>query len=184
MTQLGTAIAEKVILNYGQAGFLSRLSDPFWFQSYGAVMGMDRHSSGTTTSVLGALKKGMNPRFSELGVMFCGGRGRHSTRTPDELRMFSQKAGLDGDALARIFVVDDEAVIANTLAIILNQAGFDAQALPHAKRRNHSERKQVTRFAAIRCHNARDDWCGTDNPFPKSASKLQGSAVLRASCHR
>ena len=101
MTQLGTAIAEQVILNYGQSEFLTRLSDPFWFQAYGAVMGMDWHSSGITTSVLGALKRGMNPRLSELGLMVCGGRGRHSIRTPDELRAFSQKTGLDGDALVR-----------------------------------------------------------------------------------
>lgn len=101
MTELGTAIAEQVILNYGQSEFLTRLSDPFWFQAYGAVMGMDWHSSGITTSVLGALKRGMNPRFSELGLMFCGGRGKHSVRTPDELRSFALKTGLDGDALAR-----------------------------------------------------------------------------------
>jgi hypothetical protein len=101
MTELGTAIAEQVILNYGPCEFLTRLSDPFWFQAYGAVMGMDWHSSGITTSVLGALKRGMNPRFAELGLMFCGGRGRHSTRTPDELRAFSLKTGQDGDALAR-----------------------------------------------------------------------------------
>lgn len=101
MTELGTAIAEQVILNYGQSEFLTRLSDPFWFQAYGAVMGMDWHSSGITTSVLGALKRGINPRFSELGLMVCGGRGRHSLRTPDELRAFSQETGLDGDTLAR-----------------------------------------------------------------------------------
>jgi uncharacterized protein len=101
MTELGTAIAEQIILNYGQSEFLTRLSDPFWFQAYGAVMGMDWHSSGITTSVLGALKRGMNHRFSEMGVMFCGGRGRHSKRTPDELRAFALKTGLDGDALAR-----------------------------------------------------------------------------------
>jgi len=101
MMELGTAIAEQIILNEGQSGFLSRLSDPFWFQSYGAVMGMDWHSSGITTSVLGALKRGMNPKFSELGLMFCGGRGRHSIKTPDELRAFSLRAGLDGEELAR-----------------------------------------------------------------------------------
>ena len=101
MTELGTAIAEQVILNYGRSEFLTRLSDPFWFQAYGAVMGMDWHSSGITTSVLGALKRGMNPRFSELGVMVCGGRGRHSIRTPDELRAFSERTGLDGEALAK-----------------------------------------------------------------------------------
>jgi hypothetical protein len=77
------------------------LSDPFWFQAYGAVMGMDWHSSGITTSLLGALKRGINPRFWELGLMVCGGRGRHSVRTPDELRAFSQKTGLDGDTLTR-----------------------------------------------------------------------------------
>ncbi len=114
MTELGTAIAEQIILNYGQSEFLARLTDPFWFQAYGAVMGMDWHSSGITTSVLGALKRGMNPRFSELGVMLCGGRGWHSVRTPDELRAFSLKTGLDGDALARtsrlIARIDNNAV--------------------------------------------------------------------------
>src|ERR1700753_517720 len=101
MTELGTAIAEQIILNYGQSEFLTRLSDPFWFQAYGAVMGMDWHSSGITTSVLGALKRGINPRFSDLGFTVCGGRGRHSLRTPDELRAFSSRTGLDGDTLAR-----------------------------------------------------------------------------------
>ncbi len=101
MTELGTAIAEQIVLNYGPSEFLTRLSDPFWFQSYGAVMGMDWHSSGITTSVLGALKRGLNPRFNDLGLMVCGGRGRHSRRTPDELRDFSSHTGLDGESLAR-----------------------------------------------------------------------------------
>jgi hypothetical protein len=77
------------------------VSDPFWFQAFGCVMGMDWHSSGITTSVMGALKRGLNPRSNELGLAICGGRGRHSVRTPDELRAFSLKTGLDGDALAR-----------------------------------------------------------------------------------
>jgi hypothetical protein len=101
MTELGTAIAEHIVLEYGASGFLSRLSDPFWFQAFGAVMGMDWHSSGITTSVMGALKRGLNPRFAELGFMVCGGRGRHSVRTPDELRSFGMMTGLDGDVLAR-----------------------------------------------------------------------------------
>ena len=84
MTQLGTAIVENVVLSYGPSEFLTRLSDPFWFQALGCVMGMDWHSSGITTSVMGALKRGLNPRFSELGFAICGGRGRHSVRTPDE----------------------------------------------------------------------------------------------------
>jgi hypothetical protein len=101
MTELGTVIAEHVVLEYGVGEFLTRLSDPFWFQAFGAVMGMDWHSSGITTSVMGALKKGLNPLFDELGVMVCGGRGRHSIRTPDELRSFGMKTGLDGEALVR-----------------------------------------------------------------------------------
>jgi hypothetical protein len=101
MTALGAAIAEHIILEYGVSEFLTRLSDPFWFQSFGCVMGMDWHSSGITTSVMGALKRGLNPRFAELGLAVCGGRGRHSVGTPDELRAFSLKTGLDGELLAR-----------------------------------------------------------------------------------
>src|SRR5689334_6330877 len=101
MTTLGTAISESVILHYGHSNLLSRLSDPFWFQALGSVMGMDWHSSGITTSVMGALKRGLNPRAHELGVYICGGRGRHSRKTPDELRAIAEKASLDGDALVR-----------------------------------------------------------------------------------
>ena len=101
MTELGAAMAEAILIEYGAREFLTRLSDPFWFQAFGAVMGMDWHSSGITTSVMGALKRGLNPRFDELGLMVCGGRGKHSLRTPDELRSFGMKTGLDGDALAR-----------------------------------------------------------------------------------
>ena len=101
MTTLGTAIAESVLHHYGHAALLSRLSDPFWFQALGCVMGMDWHSSGITTSVLGALKRGLNPRSHELGVYVCGGRGRHSRNTPGELREIADRTSLDGDALVR-----------------------------------------------------------------------------------
>src|SRR3979490_1844046 len=99
-TKLGTPIVESILLHYGHAELLSRMSDPFWFQALGSVMGMDWHSSGITTSVLGALKRGLNPRTHELGVSICGGRGRHSRNTPDELRAVAERTGLDGDALA------------------------------------------------------------------------------------
>jgi uncharacterized protein len=101
MTTLGTAIAESVVHHYGTSEFLTRLSDPFWFQALGTVMGMDWHSSGITTSVMGALKRGLNPRADDLGIYICGGRGRHSRRTPDELRALADKLSLDGDALVR-----------------------------------------------------------------------------------
>jgi hypothetical protein len=101
MTTLGTAITESVVHHYGHSAFLSRLSDPFWFQALGSVMGMDWHSSGITTSVLGALKRGLNPRAHELGIYICGGRGRHSRNTPDELRQIAERTGMDGETLVR-----------------------------------------------------------------------------------
>jgi len=101
MTRLGTAIVESILLHYGHDAFLSRLSDPFWFQALGSVMGMDWHSSGVTTSVMGALKRGLNPRASELGLYVCGGRGKQSRKTPEELIMIADRQGLDGESLVR-----------------------------------------------------------------------------------
>src|SRR6185436_6453957 len=101
MTLLGTAISESVVHHYGTSALLARLSDPFWFQALGSVMGMDWHSSGITTSVMGALKRGLNPRARELGIYVCGGRGRHSRNTPDELRAVADRIGVDGDSLAQ-----------------------------------------------------------------------------------
>src|SRR5437016_2188379 len=101
MTKLGTAITEVIIRDYGTSAFLSRLSDPFWFQALGAVMGMDWHSSGITTSVMGALKRGLAPRANELGIYICGGRGRFSRNTPNELRQIATQRGFDGEALVR-----------------------------------------------------------------------------------
>ena len=101
MVMLGTAIVESVLYHYDRSALLSRLSDPFWFQALGSVMGMDWHSSGITTSVMGALKKGLNPRAHELGVSICGGRGKQSRNTPAELRDIATRTSLDGDALVR-----------------------------------------------------------------------------------
>lgn len=101
MTKLGTAITETIVRDYGTSAFLSRLSDPFWFQALGAVMGMDWHSSGITTSVMGALKRGLAPRADELGLYICGGRGKFSRQTPNELRLLGDRRGFDGEALVR-----------------------------------------------------------------------------------
>ena len=101
MTTLGTAIVEAVLYHYGSPELLSRLSDPFWFQALGSVMGMDWHSSGITTSVMGALKRGLADRGDELGIYICGGRGRQSRRTPDELRRIAAMTGTDGETLVR-----------------------------------------------------------------------------------
>ena len=101
MKELGTLIVESLVYNFGKKEVLRRLSDPLWFQSFGAVLGMDWHSSGITTSVMGALKRGVNPLFKELGIYFCGGRGKYSLKTPDELIDFGMRTGQDGDKLAQ-----------------------------------------------------------------------------------
>ncbi len=101
MARLGEVIVEALVLEDGPHGVLRRLAHPFWFQALGCVMGMDWHSSGITTSVLGALKRGLAGREAELGITVCGGRGRHSRRTPAELQAFGQRSGVDGAALAR-----------------------------------------------------------------------------------
>ena len=101
MTKLGAAITETIVHHYGTSAFLTRLSDPFWFQAFGAVMGMDWHSSGITTSVMGALKRGLAPRANELGLYVCGGRGKSSLNTPNELRSLAERGGFDADALVR-----------------------------------------------------------------------------------
>jgi hypothetical protein len=119
MARLGAVICQAIVHEYGREELLRRLSHPFWFQSFGAVMGMDWHSSGITTSVIGALKRGLQPLESELGLFVCGGRGRHSRKTPDELVAIGSRVGFDGAALARasrlVAKVDSAAV----------QDGFD-----------------------------------------------------------
>jgi hypothetical protein len=101
MTALGREIVRALVAERGSSELLTRLSDPFWFQALGCVLGMDWHSSGVTTSVMGALKAAINPLFDELGLFICGGRGRHSLRTPQELLDFSDRTSCDGNALLR-----------------------------------------------------------------------------------
>ena len=100
MTRLGAVMCEAIVHHYGRDELLRRLGHPFWFQSFGAVMGMDWHSSGITTSVIGALKRGVTPLSGELGIHVCGGRGKHSRATPAELIRVGERTGLDGAALA------------------------------------------------------------------------------------
>jgi hypothetical protein len=119
MTRLGAVMSQAIVHHYGRDELLRRLASPFWFQSFGAVMGMDWHSSGITTSVIGALKRGLTPLQSELGIHVCGGRGRHSRQTPQELVSIGDRVGFDGVALAQasrlVAKVDSAAV----------QDGFD-----------------------------------------------------------
>ena len=119
MTKLGAIMSQAIIHHYGRDEFLRRLANPFWFQSFGAVMGMDWHSSGITTSVIGALKRGLTPLSKELGVHVCGGRGKYSRQTPHELTTIGAKVGFNGQELAQssrlVAKVDSAAV----------QDGFD-----------------------------------------------------------
>ena len=119
MAKLGRVIVEALVIEYGREEVLRRLADPFWFQALGCVMGMDWHSSGITTSVLGALKRGLAPVEYELGIHVCGGRGRHSRRTPDELTKLGERLSIDAPGLVRtsrlVAKVDSAAV----------QDGFD-----------------------------------------------------------
>jgi len=119
MTRLGAVMSEAIVHHYGRDELLRRLANPFWFQSLGAVMGMDWHSSGITTSVIGALKRGLTPLRPELGIHVCGGRGKHSRQTPQELVAIGDRVGIDGASLAQasrlVAKVDSAAV----------QDGFD-----------------------------------------------------------
>src|SRR6202521_1469075 len=119
MTRLGTIVCQAIVHHYGRDELLRRLAHPFWFQSFGAVMGMDWHSSGITTSVVGALKRGLTPLAGELGIHVCGGRGSHSRQTPHELVAIGDRVGFDGAALAtasRLVAKVDSAAV---------QDGFD-----------------------------------------------------------
>src|SRR6185312_5617861 len=101
MATLGAVIAEAIVHHYGRDEYLQRLAHPFWFQSFGAVMGMDWHSSGITTSVIGALKRGLAPLQNKLGIHVCGGRGKYSRQTPGELIAIGDHVGFDGGKLAQ-----------------------------------------------------------------------------------
>lgn len=123
MTRLGAVITQAIVHHYGADEMLRRLAHPFWFQSFGAVMGMDWHSSGITTSVLGALKRGLAPMQNELGIYVCGGRGKYSRLTPQELIVVGNKTGINGDALAhasRLVAKVDSAAVQDGFQLYLH----------------------------------------------------------------
>lgn len=150
MTRLGAVITQAIVHHYGRDEFLSRIAQPFWFQSFGAVMGMDWHSSGITTSVLGALKRGLKPLESELGIYVCGGRGKHSRKTPSELLAISDRTGADGAALAkasRLVAKVDSAAVQDGFDLYLH--GFIVTAEGHwtvVQQGMNEERGQARRY--------------------------------------
>jgi hypothetical protein len=150
MTRLGAIIAEAIVLHYGRDEFLRRLSHPFWFQSFGAVMGMDWHSSGITTSVLGALKRGLSARGNDLGIYVCGGRGAQSRKTPGELLAIADRTGFDGNQLAstsRLVAKVDSAAVQDGFDLYLH--GFIATADGNwvvVQQGMNGERRQARRY--------------------------------------
>ena len=177
MTCLGTVISQAIIHHYGRDELLRRLAHPFWFQSFGAVMGMDWHSSGITTSVIGALKRGLAPLASELGIHVCGGRGKHSRQTPYELVTIGGRVGFDGVALAkasRLIAKVDSAAVQDGFDLYLH--GFivtdDGQWVVVQQGMN-GERRQARRI--IGCRKA--SRVSSKSPTPP----LMGSVKVKSS---
>ena len=150
MTRLGAVISEAIVHHYGRDELLRRLAHPFWFQSFGAVMGMDWHSSGITTSVIGSLKRGLAPLESELGIHVCGGRGKYSRQTPHELVRIGERVGLDGGALAkasRLIAKVDSAAVQDGFDLYLH--GFivtDGGQWAVVQQARNGERRQARRY--------------------------------------
>lgn len=120
MTKLGVVMSQAIIYHYGRDEFLRRLANPFWFQSFGAVMGMDWHSSGITTSVISALKRGLNPLSKELGIHVCGGRGKYSRQTPQELVNILTIDGQKLAASSRLVAKVDSAAVQDGFELYLH----------------------------------------------------------------
>ena len=150
MTRLGAVMSEAIVHHYGRDELLRRLANPFWFQSFGAVMGMDWHSSGITTSVIGALKRGLKPLRNELGIHVCGGRGKHSRQTPQELVDIGDRVGIDGADLAqasRLVAKVDSAAVQDGFDLYLH--GFIVTDDGHwtvIQQGMNGERKQARRY--------------------------------------
>jgi uncharacterized protein len=150
MTRLGAIISQAIVHHYGRDELLRRLAHPFWFQSFGAVMGMDWHSSGITTSVIGALKRGLAPLHKELGIHVCGGRGRHSRQTPHELETIGERVGFDGAALgtaSRLIAKVDSAAVQDGFDLYLH--GFIVTDDGHwavVQQGMNGERRQARRY--------------------------------------
>jgi hypothetical protein len=150
MSALGRVVVEAIVMHYGRDELLRRLAHPFWFQSFGAVMGMDWHSSGITTSVIGALKRGLVPVAHELGVHVCGGRGRHSRKTPDELMRVGERVGIDGGALAqtsRLVAKVDSAAVQDGFELYLHSfVVTDDGRWVVVQQGMHERRRQARRY--------------------------------------
>jgi len=103
MKKLAAEISSIIVWEHGADDFLNRLSDPFWFQAFGCVLGFDWHSSGLTTTVCGALKEGLKERSRELGLFVCGGKGATSRKTPREITEIGEARLVSADPAKLIY---------------------------------------------------------------------------------
>jgi hypothetical protein len=95
MVRLSREIIIYLVSERGAPEVLRRLSDPYWFQAFGCVLGFDWHSSGVTTTVCGAIKEGIRGLERDLGFFAAGGKGATSRRTPVEVTASCERIGLD-----------------------------------------------------------------------------------------
>jgi len=99
MKLLARQVAIAMVQEFSAAELLQRLSDPFWFQAFGSVLGFDWHSSGLTTTVCGALKEGVRGLEKDLGIFAAGGKGKASLKTPENILSFGQDLSADPQSL-------------------------------------------------------------------------------------
>ena len=112
MVKLARSIIEVMVVEQGSNVFLRRVSDPYWFQAFGSVLGFDWHSSGLTTTVCGAMKEGMRELSGDLGIFFCGGKGGASRKTPAQITSVCETLSIDPDPL--IYASKTSAKVDNT----------------------------------------------------------------------
>jgi hypothetical protein len=119
MQKLAKEMASIIVDEYGVDMFLRRVSDPFWFQALGCVLGYDWHSSGVTTVLTGVLKNAINSR--ELGVTVCGGKGKTSRKTPAEIEFLGEKYSFSSSKIDDLLYSSRMSAKVDTVAV---QAGY------------------------------------------------------------
>lgn len=121
MKKLAREITCIIVSEYGPEEFLLRLSDPFWFQAFGCVLGFDWHSSGVTTTVGGALKEGLKGLEKDLGIVVAGGKGATSRKTPEHIQTFGEKLQFDSQIISRLIYASKMSAKVDNTAV---QDGF------------------------------------------------------------
>ena len=103
MARLSREIVSLMVMEFGTGELLARLSDPYWFQALGCVLGFDWHSSGLTTTTCGAIKEGIKGLEGELGLFSCGGKGAVSRKTPDQIMTYADQHSVDADGAGLVY---------------------------------------------------------------------------------